>query len=149
MVESAGIIPYKKDGGLKIFLVHMGGPYWRKRERSWSIVKGEAKEGEDLLEAAKREFLEETGQEIDGRFTPLGTVKSSNKRLTAWAVEASPDTKITSNDFQIEWPPGSGRLQSFPEADRAGWFTPKEAAKIVAGYQVPLIERLENLLKRD
>ncbi len=147
MKESACIIPFKKEGkSLKLFLVHMGGPYWKSKKRSWSIVKGEVEEGEDLLEAAKREFFEETGKEVKGKFIPLGSVKSSGKKVTAWAVEASPDTNINSNLFEIEWPPNSGKKEKFPEVDRAEWFDTKSAKEVISTYQIPLIERLEKMV---
>jgi len=149
MKLSAGILPYKKDGGLKLFLVHMGGPYWKNRPRAWSVVKGEAESNEDLLKTAKREFREETGQNIEGRFLPLGSVKSSSKEITVWAVEAEPDTDIASNTFTIEWPPGSGIEKEFPEVDRAGWFSPEEAEKIIVRSQLPLIERAKKLLNSN
>ncbi len=149
MKHSAGILPYKKDGGLKLFLVHMGGPYWKNRPRAWSVVKGEAESNEDLLETAKREFHEETGQKIEGRFTPLGSVKSSDKQITVWAVEAEPNTEIVSNTFTIEWPPHSGIKKEFPEVDRAGWFSPEEAEKIIVRSQLPLIERAKKLLNSN
>ncbi len=142
-------MPYKKDGGLKLFLVHMGGPYWKNRPRAWSVVKGEAESNEDLLEAAKREFREETGQKIEGRFTPLGSVKSSGKQINVWAVEAEPDTDIVSNTFTIEWPLHSGIKKEFPEVDRAGWFSPEEAEKIIVRSQIPLIERAKKLLNSN
>ncbi|WP_457605245.1 NUDIX domain-containing protein [Nitratifractor sp.] len=147
MKRSAGILPFRRKGkGFEIFLIHMGGPYWRSKLRSWSLVKGELEEGEEPLEAAKREFREETGQEIDGHFLDLGEVKSGSKVLHAWAVEAEPDTKIHSNTFKIEWPPGSGKNQELPEADRAAWVSPQEAKELLAKYQVPLVERLEKAL---
>ncbi len=149
MRQSAGILPYKKDDGLKLFLVHMGGPYWKNRPRSWSVVKGEVEPDEDLFEAAKREFFEETGQKIEGRFIPLGSVKSSGKQITVWAVEAEPDTNIVSNTFTIEWLPRSGVKQEFPEIDKAGWFSPEEAEKIIVRTQLPLIEMAKKLLNSN
>ncbi len=149
MKVSAGIIPYKKEHGIKVFLVHMGGPYWKNRIRSWSIAKGEVEEGEDSFKAAIREFMEETGQKIEGRFISLGEIKGSNKILKAWAVEASPGTEINSNTFEIEWPPKSGRKMKFPEIDRAGWFDIEKAKEIIANYQRPLLERLETKLKTE
>ncbi|MCF6201821.1 MAG: NUDIX domain-containing protein [Hydrogenimonas sp.] len=146
MKESAGIIPSKKESGsLKVYLLHMGGPYWKNKKRSWSIAKGEIEEGEEPLEAAKREFFEETGKKIEGEFIPLGSLKSSGKVVTAWAVEASPDTDISSNLFEIEWPPNSGKKMNFPEVDKAEWFDIDEAKKIITAYQIPLLKRLERL----
>ncbi|BBG65767.1 MutT-like protein [Hydrogenimonas sp.] len=149
MKRSFGILPYKVEEGLKLYLVHMGGPYWKKRKRSWSIVKGEPEEGEEPLSAAVREFFEETGQKIEGNFIPLGTVKTPFKTVTVWAVEAEPDTKISSNSFTIEWPPHSGIKKEFPEVDRAGWFSPEDAEKIVVKSQIPIIERVKNLLQKN
>ncbi|WP_201353149.1 NUDIX domain-containing protein [Hydrogenimonas urashimensis] len=144
---SAGILPFRqKEGGTEVYLIHMGGPFWRKRERAWSIVKGEVEEGEDLLTAAKREFFEETGERIEGSFLPLGTAKTSNKIIHAWAVRAEPSTRIVSNMFELEWPPGSGRKRSFPEADRAAWFPLKRAEEVIVKSQIPFLERLRELL---
>ncbi|WP_456402730.1 NUDIX domain-containing protein [Hydrogenimonas sp.] len=151
MKRSAGILPFHKreDGEIELFLVHMGGPFWKNRPYAWSIVKGEIEEGEDPLEAAKREFFEETGERIDGDFLSIGSVKSSNKTITAWAVEASPDTNIRSNTFEIEWPPKSGKTERFPEVDRAGWFTIDEAEKIIVRSQLPFLKRVRSLLQSD
>jgi predicted NUDIX family NTP pyrophosphohydrolase len=144
MKISAGILPYRKgSAGLEVYLVHMGGPYWRNKVRSWSIAKGEVEEREDLLEAAKREFYEETGQRLDGVFVPLGRVKSSGKKIYVWALEAEPSVQIVSNTFEIEWPPGSGRKEFFPEVDRAGWFDLAQAKEVLVKSQLPLLEKLE------
>ncbi len=144
MKRSAGILPFHRgeNGEVQVYLVHMGGPYWKNRSRSWSIAKGEIEEGEDPLHAALREFREETGQKIGGEFLDLGRVKGSGKELWVWAVEAEPDTRIRSNTFTIEWPPESGRVREFPEVDRAGWFDLREAREILAVYQVPVLDRL-------
>ncbi len=148
MKQSAGILPYRKreDGEVELFLVHMGGPYWKNRPYAWSVVKGEVRNGEEPLEAARREFFEETGERIGGEFIPLGSVKSPNKTITVWAVEASPDTDISSNTFEIEWPPKSGKKARFPEVDRAGWFTIDEAGKVIVRSQLPFLERVRTLL---
>ncbi len=143
MKQSAGILPFQKNGKLKLYLVHMGGPFWKKKQRSWSIVKGEVEEGEDLLTAAVREFHEETGQTIDGKFLPLGEVKTSGKKIYVWAVEATPSTKITSNTFPLEWPPKSGHVVDFPEVDKAAWFDIDEAKRVLVKSQLPFLERLE------
>jgi predicted NUDIX family NTP pyrophosphohydrolase len=142
MKTSAGILPFRRKPGLELYLVHMGGPYWRNKTRSWSIVKGEVEEGEDLLQAAKREFHEETGQEINGEFLSLGEVKTSGKTIYAWAVEAEPSTKITSNTFTIEWPPKSGKTAQFPEVDKAAWFDPETAKEVIVKSQLPFLERV-------
>ncbi|WP_456449156.1 NUDIX domain-containing protein [Hydrogenimonas sp.] len=150
MKESAGILPFRRsEKGLELYLIHMGGPYWRRKERAWSIVKGEVEEGEGALSAALREFREETGVGIEGKFFPLGKVKTSGKIIHAWAVEAEPSTEIRSETFEIEWPPKSGKRERFPEADRAEWWTPEEAKKVIVKSQIPFIERLEELLRTN
>ena len=148
MKLSAGILPFrKKEGRVEVFLVHMGGPYWHNKERAWSVVKGEMEEGEEPIAAALREFREETGQKIEGEFIDLGEVKTSNKTIHVWAVEAEPSTKIRSNTFTIEWPPHSGKKQSFPEVDEAAWISLEEARKKIVQSQIPLLDRLESLVK--
>ncbi len=133
---------------MEVYLVHMGGPYWRNKSRAWSIAKGETEEGEAPLEAAKREFREETGQKIEGDFLDLGEVKTSGKVIHAWAVEAEPATDIVSNTFEIEWPPHSGKKAAFPEVDKAAWFTPEEAAEKIVKSQIPFLERLKEAVGR-
>ena len=150
MKISAGILPFKRENKrTKVFLVHMGGPFWRNRERSWSIVKGETEEGEDLLMAAKREFKEETGESITGEMLPLGSVRTSNKIIHAWAVESNPSTDIVSNTFEMEWPPKSGKKVKFPEVDSAAWFDLQTAREKIVKSQIPLLERLEELLSKN
>ena len=144
---SAGILPYRiRKGVPELYLIHMGGPYWKKKERSWSIVKGEAEQEEKAFEAALREFEEETGQRIEGDFLDLGTLESSAKVLHIWAVEAEPSTRIRSNTFRIEWPPHTGRKEEFPEADRAQWFSLEEAREVLVRSQLPYLDRLEEKL---
>lgn len=145
MTTSAGILPYRiRDGKLELFLVHMGGPYWRNKERSWSIVKGEVKEGEDAETAARREFEEETGQRIEEALRFLGEGRSGSKRLLIYAVEVPRlSTKIRSNTFRIEWPPKSGKLREFPEVDRAAWMVPQEARRFLVKSQLPFLDQLE------
>lgn len=144
---SAGILPYRRrHGKLELYLVHMGGPFWRNKKRAWSIVKGEVAEGESLLDAAIREFREETSHSVDGTFVSLGSHKSSGKEIHVWAVEADPPTEIRSNTFVLEWPPHSGEKVSFPEVDRAAWFAPEAAREVVVESQIPFIERLEEKL---
>jgi predicted NUDIX family NTP pyrophosphohydrolase len=148
--QSAGILVYRlTDRGIEVLLVHPGGPFWsRKDAGAWSIPKGLLAPGEDPLEAAGREFAEETGFSVEGDFLPLGTVKQpSGKIVHAWAVAADIDVeRVRSNTFQLEWPPGSSQKQEFPEVDRAGWF-PLSAAreKIVMG-QREFLERLSAAL---
>jgi len=148
--QSAGILLYRKTtSGPEFFLVHPGGPFFRnKDDGAWSIPKGEFTDEEDALTAAKREFEEETGSAIDGHFIPLTPVKlKSGKTVQAWAVESNIDhTQITSNTFTIEWPPKSGKMQAFPEVDRAGWFSFGEAKQKINASQVGLLEELVALL---
>jgi predicted NUDIX family NTP pyrophosphohydrolase len=148
--QSAGILLYRlTDGLLQVFLVHPGGPFFRnKDDGAWSIPKGEYTDGEEPLAAAQREFEEETGQLITGKFIKLQPVKQkSGKVVHAWAVEGDIDHEnIVSNIFEIKWPPKSGKKTSFPEIDRASWFTVETAkVKIISG-QIGLIEELEGLL---
>lgn len=133
------------EGQALVLLVHPGGPFWAKKDLgAWSIPKGEYREGEDPKSVAIREFCEETGVEPQGILQPLGEVaQSRQKTVSAWAVEGDFDPKtLVSNIFQMEWPPRSGQMKSFPEVDRADWFTLDQArGKIVAG-QVEFIHRL-------
>src|SRR5215212_9400097 len=117
--QSAGLLVYRRrDGNIELLLVHPGGPFWKNKDSgAWSIPKGEFTEGEEPLEVAKREFLEETGRPIDGSFQPLTPVKQrSGKTVHAWSIEADLDVShVKSNTFTIEWPPRSGKQQEFPE----------------------------------
>lgn len=144
--QSAGILLYRKNNDqLQVFLVHPGGPFFKNKDiGAWSIPKGEFLPDEDPLAAAKREFMEETGQPIDGEFVPLEPVfLKSGKKVYAWAVEGDIDHEvIISNLFEMEWPPRSGKMQSFPEIDRAAWFTVEEAKEKINAGQVGLIESL-------
>lgn len=148
--QSAGILLYRfQNKQLQVFLVHPGGPFFRnKDDGSWSIPKGEFLDDEDALAAAKREFLEETGQPIDGKFIALEPItQKGGKKVFAWAVEGDIDHEtITSNLFEIEWPPRSGKKQSFPEIDRAGWFNVENAKVKINSAQVGLIENLIQVL---
>jgi len=134
----------------EVFLVHPGGPFWAgKDEGAWSIPKGEYDPGEDPLEAAKREFQEETGFGVKGEFLPLAPRKQpSGKIISAWAVEGDCDpSALRSNLFSMEWPPRSGKQQEFPEVDRAGWFSiPAARGKILKG-QIPFLDELSEILK--
>jgi predicted NUDIX family NTP pyrophosphohydrolase len=148
---SAGLLLYRRRRELEVFLVHPGGPLWAKRDRgAWSIPKGEVLEGEDPLAAAKREFTEETGFEIDGTFRSLAPVEQpSGKVVHAWAVEGDCEPALlTSNRFTLEWPPRSGRMQEFPEIDRGAWFTLHEAREQILPGQAGLLDQLEGLLHR-
>jgi predicted NUDIX family NTP pyrophosphohydrolase len=144
--HSAGILMYRGRGAeLRLLLVHPGGPFWAKKDQgAWSIPKGEYEPGEDPLKTAIREFEEELGSWPEGAFLELGEVaQPSRKVITAWAIEGDFDPRRLRSDlFEMEWPPRSGRMQSFPEVDRAEWFTPDEArAKLLPG-QIPFIDRL-------
>jgi len=143
---SAGILLYRrKDNVLRVFLIHPGGPFFaNKDEGAWSVPKGELDEGEDALAAALREFGEETGCKAEGDFIPLSSIKQKGgKTVLAWAVEGDCDAaSIKSNTFALEWPPKSGRVQDFPEVDRAGWFTVDEAKKKINPAQAALVDEL-------
>lgn len=147
---SAGLLLYRRRGAaLEVLLVHPGGPFWaRKDEGAWSIPKGEAASGEDLLACARREFAEETGAAIDGEFRPLAPVRQAGgKQIFAWAVEGDIDAaSVASNRFGLEWPPRSGRVQEFPEVDRAAWFDLPSARRKINPGQRPLIDALERLV---
>ena len=144
--QSAGILLYRKSKSeLQVFLVHPGGPFFKNKDLgAWSIPKGEFLDDEDALTAAKREFEEETGQAIDGSFVKLEPVRlKSGKIVHAWAVEGDIDHEtIYSNSFEMEWPPKSGKNQSFPEIDRAGWFSADEARLKINPAQAKLIDNL-------
>lgn len=148
--RSAGILLYRSmDGEIEVFLVHPGGPFWARKDAGvWSIPKGEYLEGEDPLAAAKREFAEETGSAVDGEFIPLGEIKQAGgKVVIAWALEGDLDTgAITSNTFQLEWPPKSGTIREFPEVDAADWFAPELARSKLLPSQIDFIDRLRKLL---
>jgi predicted NUDIX family NTP pyrophosphohydrolase len=143
---SAGILLFRRrPAGIQVMLVHPGGPFWAKKDAgAWSIPKGLADEGEDLLAAAKREFLEETGAAVNGQFLDLGAHKQpSGKTIVAWAHEGDFDpASLKSNTFAIEWPPRSGRMAEFPEVDRAAWYSMDEALMKVNMGQRPIIAAL-------
>jgi predicted NUDIX family NTP pyrophosphohydrolase len=151
--ESAGLLVYRRRAGtLEVFLVHPGGPIWQNKDLgAWSIPKGEYSAGQDALEVAKRELNEETGQRVDGDFVPLAAVRQgSGKVVAAWAVEADLEaTNIHSNTFSMEWPPRSGKLQEFPEVDRAGWFTVDAAAEKMIEGQRGLLAQLQSRLEAE
>jgi predicted NUDIX family NTP pyrophosphohydrolase len=144
--RSAGILMYRRGPrGLEVLLVHPGGPFWAKKDLgAWSIPKGEYDGDEEPLAVAVREFKEETGLRPTGAFRPLGEiVQAGRKVVTAFAVEGDFDpTKLTSNTFELEWPPRSGRKATFPEVDRAEWFAPDQAREKILPAQRELIERL-------
>jgi predicted NUDIX family NTP pyrophosphohydrolase len=148
--QSAGILLYRRvTGEVQIFLVHPGGPFFKNKDTgAWSIPKGEFPDTEDPLVAAKREFLEETGQPVDGEFNSIGSaILKSGKTVHAWSVEGDIDHEtIRSNTFEMEWPPKSGKKQAFPEIDRAGWFNLSEARAKINQGQVKLIDNFSKLL---
>ena len=147
--KSAGLLLYRESHGeIEVFLVHPGGPFWVNRDKGvWSIPKGEFSE-EKPLEAAKREFNEETGFTIDGKFTPLNPIKQSSMKVVyAWVVKGDIDADaIRSNTFSIEWPNGSGNIREFPEVDKAGWFPVKLARQKILSGQMKLLDQFMNLL---
>ncbi|MGI8819001.1 MAG: NUDIX domain-containing protein [Gemmatimonadales bacterium] len=146
-MPSAGLLLYRRAlGKLEIFLAHPGGPFWLKRDDgAWTIPKGVAEEGEDILAAARREFEEETGIQPTGPFLSLGSIRQkAGKLVHAWAWEGDADpARITSNTMQTEWPRGSGRVLTFPEVDRCAWFQPQAARRKINPAQAELIDRLE------
>ena len=144
MKQSAGILLHR---GGEVLLVHPGGPFWAKKDAgAWSIPKGEYEEGDDPRAAALREFEEELGSALPAgtELVELGTVKQkSGKRITAFAAEGDLDAEtISSNTFEMEWPPRSGRMQAFPEVDRAGWFSIEEAREKLNPAQAEFLVRL-------
>ena len=147
---SAGLLMYRvHNGKLEVLLVHLGGPYWtRKDAGAWFVPKGGLEEGEAELAAARREFQEETGMEPYEPFLELGSVyHKSGKRVVAWAFRGDGDpARLRSNTFLLEWPPKSGRFKEFPEIDRADFFTVAAAAKKMHPSEFALLQRLEKLL---
>jgi predicted NUDIX family NTP pyrophosphohydrolase len=146
--RSAGIALYRRtDEGVEVLLGHMGGPYWRHKDAgAWTIPKGEVEPGEDPLAVAHREFEEEIGTPVPaGPIIDLGEIRQAGgKTVQAWAVEADLDVSaIVSNTFELEWPPGSGRMESFPEIDRAAWFDLDSARSVIVQGQRPLLDRLD------
>jgi predicted NUDIX family NTP pyrophosphohydrolase len=151
--KSAGLLVYRgSPPAVEVLLVHPGGPYWSKKdEGSWSIPKGLYTEPEDSLMAARREFEEEIGKPVTGSFVALGEFKQpGGKIVTAWAVETDLDVSdFTSNSFQMEWPPRSGKLQYFPEVDKAGWFSLGAALKKLTKGQTAILHALARRLLID
>jgi predicted NUDIX family NTP pyrophosphohydrolase len=140
-----------RDGTLEVLLAHPGGPFWRKKDDgAWTIPKGETSPGEDVQAAARREFEEETGIRPEGPFIELTPIRQrSGKTVSAWAFEGNCDPdSIESNTFQLEWPPRSGRMQDFPEIDRAEFFGVAEAKQKINPAQVPLIDEMQKLIGR-
>jgi predicted NUDIX family NTP pyrophosphohydrolase len=152
--KSAGLLMFRRstDGQVQVLLVHPGGPFWANKDLgAWTVPKGEYDDSEDALEAAKREFAEETGFAVSGPFLPLGSLKQpSGKTVSVWAFESDCDpAALVSNKFEMEWPPKSGRMASFVEIDRAGWFSVGEARERLVKGQVGFVEALEKAVPRD
>jgi predicted NUDIX family NTP pyrophosphohydrolase len=148
--RSAGLLLYRRRGkALEVFLVHPGGPFWaRKDPGAWSIPKGEYAEGEEPLDAARREFTEETGFAAPPNAIALGEVKQAGGKLVvAWAAEGDCDPdRLQSNVCSIEWPPRSGKMIEIPEVDRGAWFTFEAAREHILRSQQPFLERLAGIL---
>lgn len=151
--KSAGLLMYRFNASvLELFLVHMGGPFWAKKDDgAWSIPKGEYEEIEDPLGAAKREFLEETGMEPTGNFIELQMLKQpGGKQIKAWAFEGNGDpAQVKSNTFELEWPPRSGNISEFLEIDRAEWFPTTLAKQKILKGQIGFIDELCRILRYD
>lgn len=148
--QSAGLLLFRRINNFpEVFLAHPGGPFWKNKDAgAWSIPKGEFTENELPLDAAKREFFEETGIYASGEFIELSPVTlKSGKKVYAWAIEKNIDEqKIVSNTFEIEWPPRSGIYKIFPEVDRANWFSFEEAIVKINVMQAGLIRDLQQKL---
>ncbi|MBG9387270.1 NUDIX domain-containing protein [Caenimonas aquaedulcis] len=147
MKQSAGLLMYRRaaDGTPEVLLGHPGGPLWRSRDDgAWTVPKGGYEAPEEALAAAVREFTEETGHVPSPPYLPLGEVRQkSGKRVQAWACEGDLDPgALASIAFEMEWPPRSGRMQSFPELDRIGWFTLAQAREKLLPAQTALLDRL-------
>jgi predicted NUDIX family NTP pyrophosphohydrolase len=142
---SAGLLAFRRRSGLEVLLAHPGGPFWAKKDDgAWTIPKGRVDPDDDLLATARREFTEETGLAADGPFWPLAPVKQkSGKVVHAFAFEADFDLRnVSSNMFELEWPPRSGRRESFPEIDRVAYFDQATAMAKIIGYQQPFLAEL-------
>lgn len=149
---SAGILAWRRDlagTNIEVFLVHPGGPFWAKKDDGvWSVPKGEVEPDRELLAEACREFEEETGVKLAGNFMSLAEIQQkSGKRVKAWAIETNFDVNvIQSNLFEMEWPPRSGKTQSFPEVDRGAWLSLTVARKKLIAAQCALLDELECLV---
>jgi predicted NUDIX family NTP pyrophosphohydrolase len=149
--KSAGLLMYRRDadGRIEVLLAHPGGPFWQRKDAgAWGLPKGEYDDPETPLQAALREWSEETGFDAAPPFLPLGDVaQKGGKHVSAWAFEGACDpTHLKCNTFEMEWPPRSGRRQSFPEIDRVQWFGLAEARERINPAQAAFLERLEKLL---
>jgi predicted NUDIX family NTP pyrophosphohydrolase len=148
---SAGIVLWRsRQGRLEVLLAHQGGPFWAKKDLGhWTIPKGEAEPGEELVAVARREFAEETGTKVpDGPLVELGEIRQkSGKLVLGWAAEGDLDpSTAVSNTFDLEWPPHSGVVRAFPEIDRVEWFELAEARRRLKAAQVPFLDRLQAAL---
>jgi predicted NUDIX family NTP pyrophosphohydrolase len=150
-ITSAGLLLFRRrEGTLEVLIAHMGGPFWaRKDAGAWSIIKGQYEPPEEPLDAARREFAEETGSPppTGGELALGDVVQGSGKRVTAWAIESDFDpASITSQTFTVEWPPRSGQMQEFPEIDRAEWFDAETAKGKLVRAQAAFVDRLADRL---
>ena len=149
--KSAGILLYRlAKGGIEFFLLHPGGPFWASKDKnSWTVPKGEFTDEEEPLAAARREFEEETGLPVSGKFIELSPVRlTSGKMVYCYACEGDIDHgKIKSNTFELEWPPSSGKMKTFPEIDRGGWFSEDEAREKILKAQIPLLDELIKIIR--
>ena len=147
---SAGLLAFRRRNGVEVLLAHPGGPFWaQKDDGCWTIPKGLVEPGDDILDTARREFTEETNLTAHGELMPLAPVnQNSGKTVHAFAFEADFDLgRFASNEFEIEWPPKSGRRQSFPEIDRIAYFALPIAMTKILPYQRPLLGELERRLR--
>ncbi|HEV2274974.1 MAG TPA: NUDIX domain-containing protein [Acidobacteriaceae bacterium] len=151
--QSAGLLMFRRlQGEVEVFLVHPGGPFWAKKDQgAWSLPKGEYGGDEQPLDAARREFHEETGIDAEGEMLALGTVRQAGgKIVTAWAFAGDFDpARLRSNQCKVEWPPRSGRMLKFPEVDRGGWFSIPEARERILKGQQPFLDRLCDKLLQE
>jgi predicted NUDIX family NTP pyrophosphohydrolase len=146
---SAGLLMFRSSPRLEVLLVHLGGPFWTKKDAgAWFVPKGEIEPSEDMLEAAKREFQEETGFEPHEPFLPLGSLKNkSGKTISVWAFRGDGDpAQIRSNTFRMEWPPRSGKMAEFPEIDRAAFYALEEAREKIHSAEAAFLQRLQDVL---
>jgi len=146
---AAGLLVYRRVNGIEVLLAHPGGPFWAKKDAgAWTIPKGIARPGDEMLETAQREFEEETGFVADGPYLPLAPVRQkSGKTVHAFACEGDFDAgNFLSNTFDVVWPPRSGKVQTFPEVDRLGWFGYDEALVKILPYQAPFLSELREKL---
>jgi predicted NUDIX family NTP pyrophosphohydrolase len=145
--QSAGILLYRRrSDALEVFLVHPGGPFWKNKDAgSWTIPKGEFTSEEPALDAAVREFREETGAALKGPFQPLSPIRQKGgKRVYAWAAPGDIDAAaIISNTFELEWPRNSGKQKTFPEVDKGDWFSLGAARQMINPAQIALLDELE------